>query len=418
MRTIPTQLQLFAAVTAAYADAPDGRLDNATLYAAAGDRAGVPTSERKARKAVGVAAQSRNLYERAVRWHQQTLKLMGVLRRAPGERGVWELMDRTPKGLHRALSGVRLLAFSTNLGVAIWGDCVDTFERLDTSSTVAICSPPYCLSRPRAYGNPSDAEYVDFIVASLKPIVERLVPGGSVCINLGQDIFLPGLPARSMINERLLLALHDRLGLKLLDRLIWCNGSKPPGPTYWSSRMKVQLTATYEFIYWLSPSPELVRADNRRVLLPHTEKHLRLISAGGETRDAVYGDGAYHVRPGSFGNATPGRIPRNVLHRGGRCADTLQYRRDAAALRLPAHGATMPLSIPDFLIRYLSEPGDLVVDPFGGTAKTGMAAERLGRRWVVTEHMLTFLRPSGERFRQCDGFYMPEDIEVWPARAA
>ena len=112
MRTIPTQLQLFAAVTAAYADAPDGRLDNATLYAAAGDRAGVPTSERKARKAVGVAAQSRNLYERAVRWHQQTLKLMGVLRRAPGERGVWELMDRTPKGLHRALSGVRLLAFS------------------------------------------------------------------------------------------------------------------------------------------------------------------------------------------------------------------------------------------------------------------------------------------------------------------
>lgn len=418
MSAVPTQLQLFAAVAAAYADAAGGRLDNEGLYSAAGDRAGVPEAERRGRRPVGTSAQPRNLFHRAVRWHQQTLKHMGVLRRVPGERGVWELADRTGSGLHRALPGVRLVAFSTALGVAIWGDCIDTFERLDTPITLCITSPPYCLSVPRSYGNPKEADYTDFIVASLKPIVQRLVPGGSICLNLGQDIFLPNSPARSMINERVLLALHDRLGLKLLDRLVWHNGSKPPGPTHWASVKRVQLNATYEFIYWLSPSPELVHADNRRVLQPHTEKHRLLIDAGGERRDAVYGDGAYHVRPGSFSNPTAGKIPRNVLQYGGRCADTLRYRRDAAALRLPAHGATMPLSVPDFLIRFLSEPGDLIADPWGGTVKTGIAAERLGRRWMVTEHMLDFLRPAAERFRDFDGFSMPDDVEVWPRKAA
>jgi DNA modification methylase len=30
-------------------------------------------------------------------------------------------------------------------------------------------------------------------------------------------------------------------------------------------------------------------------------------------------------------------------------------------------------------------PGQLVFDPFAGTCTTAVAAERLGRRWLVTE---------------------------------
>jgi site-specific DNA-methyltransferase (cytosine-N4-specific) len=43
------------------------------------------------------------------------------------------------------------------------------------------------------------------------------------------------------------------------------------------------------------------------------------------------------------------------------------------------------LALPTFFIKLLTMPGQIVVDPFGGTGTTGLAAERLGRRWLVTE---------------------------------
>ena len=83
-----------------------------------------------------------------------------------------------------------------------------------------------------------------------------------------------------MYCERLLLALHDRLGLRLMDRLIWENRSKPPGPFQYASKARTQLNVVYEPIYWLTNNPHAVKSNNRRVLLEHTEKHLKLIRQG------------------------------------------------------------------------------------------------------------------------------------------
>jgi site-specific DNA-methyltransferase (cytosine-N4-specific) len=408
-----TQLELFAHVAAAYSDSPSGRLSNAELYEIVANRANVSSTARHETTPVGKNGKRHNLFQRAVRWHVQTLKEMGVVQLTE-ERGVWELAQQTKRGLHAPIPGARLVAFSTKLGLAVWGDALQTFQAISEPVALCVTSPPFLLRKERAYGRPStEAEYIDFLTMVFEPIVKNLVPGGSICINLGNDSFVPGLPARSLVNERLLLALHDRLGLQLLDRLIWHNPSKAPGPMVWASKERVQLNTAYEHIYWLSPRPELVRSDNRRVLEPHSERHLKLLKRGGESRQEIYGDGAYRLRPGSFKNVTDGRIPRNVLTRGHRCADTLQYRRDAKMLRLPTHGAKMPLSIPDFLIRFLTQADDLVVDPFGGALTSAFAAERLGRRWLVTEQIFEYLRGGGERFRQFDGFEMDPAVDAW-----
>lgn len=71
---------------------------------------------------------------------------------------------------------------------------------------------------------------------------------------------------------------------------------------------------------------------------------------------------------------------------------------------LQLHGAMHPTAIPEFLFRLLTEPADLVVDPFGGTVKAGLAAERLGRRWLVTEWILEYLCGASGLFRQAPGF--------------
>ncbi|WP_066732985.1 site-specific DNA-methyltransferase [Cupriavidus sp. D384] len=400
------QLNLFGHVAAAFADAPADGIATAQLYDAVATAAGIDLAEARAKVPVGTAGAMHSPFKRAVRWHQQTLKSMGIVERVADRAGFWRLTEPVTKDLDRAANGVRLVAFSTTLGVAVWARHADVFRGLGEPIALCVTSPPYPLRQARAYGNPNEAQYVDFLCEALEPIVAGLVRGGSIVLNVSNDIFEPRSPARSLYIERLTLALHDRLGLSLMGRVPWVNYSKPPGPTRWACVESVQLTSAYEPVLWFTNDPACVRADNRQVLQAHTERHRRLMAAGGEARDAVYGDGAYRIRQRAFGTETAGRLPRNVIERGHSCADTRAYRRAARDLGLPTHGAMQPTDIPDFFTRFLSRPGDLVVDPFGGTIRTGLAAERLGRRWIATEWILQYVRGAAELFRQADGFQM------------
>lgn len=406
------QPDLFEHVTAAYLKANGEMLSNAALYRRVSETAGIGLGEFARTVPIGRSGQPHSTLKRRVRWMQQSLRAMGVIERVAGRRGAWRLAEVNRKGLHEASAATRLVAFSTRLGVAIYGRCESVLAGLDQPITLVLTSPPYCLQRQRDYGGPTGEQaFVDFIVRALEPIVAHLAPGGSVCLNLSNDSFVPGSPARTLARERLLIALHDRLGLHRMDTLIWLNRSKIPGPTYWASRQRVQLHSAYETIEWLSTDPRRITADNRRVLEQHTRRHLDLMAQGGEQREAVYGDGAYRLRHGSFGRVSEGRIPRNVIERGHRCRDADRYRADARALALPLHGARQPLAIPDFLVRFLSKVGDLVVDPFAGTATTGMAAEQNGRRWICVEAILEYLRAGAERFRSRDGFWLSTSVE-------
>lgn len=412
MRADPgIQMDLFAAVTAAYAEDPAG-VCNAALYEKVSRTAGVAETEMEARVPIGKSGEMHSPMKRKIRWYQQTLKMLGVIERVEGERGVWRLAEKATKDLDRVTAGVKLVAFSTNLGVAIWARNQDVFTNLNEPIALCFSSPPFPLRHTRAYGNPDHAKYVDFICDSIEPIVRSLVPGGSIVMNLSQDIFEPRSPARSLYLERLTLALHDRLGLSLMDRMPWVNFSKPPAPTYWACVNKLQLTTAYEPVLWFTNDPLRVRSNNQRVLEPHTERHRQLMAAGGAGRCATYGDGAYRLRNDSFGKVTAGKIPRNVIMRGHVCADTKAYRQRAQQLGLPLHGAMQPTDISDFYIRFLTEPEDLVVDLFGGTVRTGLAAERAGRRWLVTEWILQFLRGAAELFRESNGFWMNPALDA------
>jgi len=145
-------------------------------------------------------------------------------------------------------------------------------------------------------------------------------------------------------------------------------------------------------------------AGNRRCLREHTEQHRRLMDAGGVKRYASYADGAYTLREGSFGAQTTGAIARNVLSIPHRDPDQQAARDFAAAHGLPTHPALMPSKLAEHFVRFLSDVGDLVVDPFGGWATTGRGAEVNDRRWLVTERCREYLISAAERFRGARGF--------------
>ncbi|MFP3637527.1 DNA methyltransferase [Paraburkholderia sp. SIMBA_054] len=400
------QLDLFAQVASAYAEAKQTTLSNDALYESLMGRMGVSRDVAEKRESVGRAGQRHSLWKRKIRFAQQTLKHLGILERDAQKRGIWSLTEAAGKRLHRAGKGVRLVAFSTDLGVAMFASNNDALAGLDEPISLILTSPPFPLNKPRAYGNPDPKIFVEWLVRTLEPMVKRLAPGGVLVLQTSPDVFVQGSPARSLYQERLLIALNDELGLARLLSMPWVNPSKPPAPTHWALKKRVQLVSGHEYVHILTNDPLKCKADNRRVLEAHSERHKALMAAGGEQREASYGDGAYTLRPGSFGRETSGRIPRNYVEMGHRCADTLAMRKHAASLGLPPHGAMFPTKLPSFLIQYLTEPGDLVFDPFAGSCKTGLAAERLGRRWLMAEVVLEYTRTAAEAFRSFDGFWM------------
>lgn len=404
------QMDLFAELTSIYRPVVQANtlpeIDNRQLYSAIAQRLGVDRAEFDQLELVGPCGQKHSLWKRRIRFGQQSLKHMGVIERVAGQRGVWRLTEAAGKGLSRAGMGVRLVAFSTNLGACIWGSSFHALDGLDEQIVLMVGSSPYPIAKARAYGGPTDAEYEEFMVRSIEPVMRKLAPGGSIVLNMSNDVFERGSPARSISRERVIVALRERLGLFKMDEIPWINKSKPPGPVQYASIERCHLNSGWEPVYILSNDPIAwkSRADNRRVLQPHTERQLALIARGGEKREAVYGDGAYRLHEGAFGNPTQGRIARNVFEAGHYCADTRAVRRHAKQLGLPAHGAMFPTALPSFFIHYLTKPEDLVLDIWGGSSKTGLAAERAGRRWLTIEWMLEYVRTSAELFRGFNGF--------------
>ncbi|QMI49971.1 site-specific DNA-methyltransferase [Burkholderia sp. MBR-1] len=406
------QLDLFAQIVGAYATAEDGRLATGALYEHVAAASGIPPAVRRERVAIGKAAALRSPFEQRVRWAQQALRAAGVLERVAGARGVWQLTEAAGRRLNRARPTVKLLAFSTDLGIGIWARSESVFPHLGEPIHLVVSSPPYPLAVSRAYGGTGDTSlYIDFILRNLEPLVASLAPGAMVALNLSNDHFLPGSPARSTYREELVLAICKHLHLYKVDEVIWENRSKSPAPAQWACVQRYQLLTGYEPIYIFTNDPHRMRADNRRVLEPHTERHSKLIDRGGEDRRTSYGDGAHQVRPGSYSRRTDGRIPKNVIHHGHACAETREHHRAAKRLGLPAHGAMMPIAVADFLVRWLSEPGDLVVDHCAGSGTTGKAAERNSRRWVLTEQILEYVRLSAEGFRTSPGFWLNPAFE-------
>lgn len=64
------------------------------------------------------------------------------------------------------------------------------------------------------------------------------------------------------------------------------------------------------------------------------------------------------------------------------------------------HPARFPLSLPNFFINLLTRPNQMVVDPFGGTGTTALAAEKLNRCWLVTEIDAKYAAMIPSRFIQ------------------
>ena len=78
------------------------------------------------------------------------------------------------------------------------------------------------------------------------------------------------------------------------------------------------------------------------------------------------------------------------------------------------HGAQFPLALPGRCIGISTEPDDLVFDPFSGNATTGVAALRLGRKYLGIDISSKYIETSEQRIRNAvdDPSAMQQVLEV------
>jgi DNA modification methylase len=76
-----------------------------------------------------------------------------------------------------------------------------------------------------------------------------------------------------------------------------------------------------------------------------------------------------------------------------------------------AHGADFPEYIPALAILVYSDPGNVVLDPFGGTGTTGLSAIKTGRRYILIEKDETFCKFAKDRLELATRQYiLPMEI--------
>lgn len=395
-----------------FAYAEEHACSNKDIYQRVAESAGINMSELNKLEVIGSDKRKYSKKKREIRWIQQSLKQAGYIERVGNAK--WQLTyeGRKKVELHKALNGFSMLAFSTKLGIAIWGDSKGVFQRLDQPITLTISSPPYPIKYGRAYGKWNEVEIVDFIVGVLEPIVKNLCDGGSVMLNLGNDAYEPGMASRSLYIERLTLKLYDALGLHKMDTLIWHNPSKAPGPIEWACKRKIQMATSYEPILWMCNNPNNAKTDNRRILTPLSDNYNKLIDQGGEKRKRTSSDGAHSVREGNFSNKVEGAMPKNIYRKGHSCSHNNAYRKKCRENNIPVHGAMFPFSLAEHLIRFGSDEGDLVADPFGGSMVTAAVAQKLHRRFITSDIIHEYVAGGSLRFNSDEVEYNPDFLRM------
>jgi site-specific DNA-methyltransferase (cytosine-N4-specific) len=282
--------------------------------------------------------------------------------------------------------------YETNLGKAFCADSLELLPTIPTGSVdLVVTSPPYALHFKKEYGNANQGQYVDWFLPFAKEIHRILKPAGSLVLNLGGS-WVPGAPVRSLYHFRLLLALCDELKFHLCQEFFWYNPAKMPAPAEWVNVRRMRVKDSVEYIFWLSPS-EFPQADNSRVLQPYSKDMERLIRRGLKETKRPSG----HNIKATFAADRGGSIPPNLINCGNNESNS-RYIRETKATGRKIHPARFPAELPRFFIEFLTQPDELVVDPFAGSNTTGSVAESLGRRWIAIERNADYAVDSELRF--------------------
>ena len=267
----------------------------------------------------------------------------------------------------------------TDQGRIMLGDALDVMAKMeDATLDLIVTSPPFGLTRKKDYGNEQEDAYLKWFKPFARQFHRVLCDSGSLVIDLG-GAWKPGLPVRSLYHFKLLIMLCEEFDFHLAQEFYWWNPSKLPSPAEWVNIRRIRVKDAINTVWWLSKTP-WPRASNRRVLLPYSDSMKHLLANGYKAMLRPSG----HDISDKFAIDNGASIPPNLIAIPNTESNSA-YQRYCKTKGIKAHPARFPAALPEYFIRMLTDPGDIVFDPFGGSCITGEVAGRLGRKWICAE---------------------------------
>lgn len=289
--------------------------------------------------------------------------------------------------------------YKTELGAAFLGDSRSLLARVpDETVNLVMTSPPFALTRKKEYGNESAEDYVEWFLDFAREFKRILTPDGSVVIDLG-GAYLPGRPVRALYQFELLIRLCKDIGFFLAQEFFHYNPSRLPSPAEWVTVRRIRVKDAVNVVWWLSVSDN-PKADNRQVLKPYSDSMKQLLKNGYRAKLRPSG----HEISEKFSRDNSGAIPPNLLELANTESNSAYLRR-CKEVDIKPHPARFPVDFPRFFIDFLTDEGDVVLDPFAGSNTTGQAAEMSGRRWLAFEIDESYLQGSVYRFQEVNDLF-------------
>lgn len=237
----------------------------------------------------------------------------------------------------------------------------------DNSVATIITSPPYFDLRNYQLGKGemghegSVEEFVNRLVNHFNDAMRVLKKDGTMWVNLGDYIQGYGY---SLVPEKFVMGMIEK-GWILHDKIIWVKNN----PVFTNS---FRCVLANEFIYVFKKN-EFVQFDTTWV--KDYNRDLGFLTIGGKKLKSVFD------------------FRDNIIYTNSANNSDLRKKCEDKGFFL-THDATFPISIPTIAILTSSKEGDLILDPFSGTATSGQSAKALGRKYIGYELNPTFIKQS------------------------
>lgn len=274
-------------------------------------------------------------------------------------------------------------------------------------------SPPFPLNAKKSYGNLSGEEYKEWFISLAKTYADLLTENGSIVIEMG-NTWVPERPVQSLLHFESLIGFvkSPEADLRLCQQFICYNPSRLPSPAEWVTVNRERVTDSYTHVWWMSKTDH-PKADNAKVLRPYSSSMKALLNrqsynVGRRPSEHVISEKGFLVNHG--GSITPNLFELDPMdsEREVRLPNAFSisntesngfFSEECRKENITPHPARMPPGLAAFFIQFLTDEGDIVVDPFGGSNTTGFVAELLGRKWVSIDAKEEYVEQSKIRFK-------------------
>lgn len=308
-------------------------------------------------------------------------------------------------------------AHSTSLGSYYVGDATvllrsPEFEHLKQRVQLIMTSPPFPLNTKKSYGNKNGDQYKEWFIGLATIFSDLLTDDGSIVIEVGNS-WLPERPVQSLLHLESLIGFvnHPEAGLRLCQQFICYNPARLPSPAVWVTVKRIRLTDSYTNIWWMSKT-DFPKANNRKVTRAYSKGMRSLLER--QNYNAGRRPSEHIISQDAFLTDNGGSISHNVLeiepmdkNREVRLPNAFSlsnnssndyFMRTCREKHITPHPARMPDGLVAFFVEFLTDPGDVVLDPFAGSNTTGYVAELLKRKWVSVEARQEYVEQSMIRF--------------------